>query len=124
MHRVRRRRASARPGAALLEVIVALTILSVAGLATLSASRQAADVVQRAQRADEETRAASAFLDAVSLWPRADLDRHLGVRGEGRWHLRVDRPSPTLYRVTLTDTTDARVLLTTSLYRAETSRGR
>ena len=103
---------------------MALTILSVAGLATLTASRQAADAVERAQRADDETRAASAFLDAVSLWPRADLDRHLGVRPEGRWHLRVDRPSPTIYRVALTDTSDVRVLLATSLYHAEGSRGR
>lgn len=124
MHRVRHFRTAARPGAALLEVIVALTILSVAGLATLTASRQAADAVERAKRADEETRAASAFLDAVSLWPRADLDRHLGVRDEGRWHLRVERPAPTLYRVALTDTSDVRVLLATSLYRAEGNRAR
>ena len=108
-----------RAGAALLEVLVALTVLSVAGIATLSASRQAAEAVERARWADEETRAASAFLDAVALWPRADLDRHLGVRDEGAWHLRVDRHSPTIYRVTLTDTSDVRVLLATSLYRPE-----
>jgi len=115
----------ARAGAALLEVVVALTILGVAGLTALGAERQAAAAVEAARRADEETARASAFLDAVALWPRADLDRHLGVRDEGGvWHLRVERPAPTIYLVTLTDTADARVILGTSLHRpAEVARG-
>lgn len=129
MRRVRRPRgvrrpsgSARRPGAALLEALVALTILGVAGLSALASARQAAQAVEAARRADDETRAASAFLDAVALWPRADLDRHLGVRAEGRWHLRVDRPAPTVYTVTLTDTLDARVLLATALYRPEVAR--
>jgi hypothetical protein len=103
-------------------VLVALTILAVAGLSVMTAARQVAEAVAAAERADAETRAASAFLDAVALWPRADLDRHLGVRPEGRWRLRVDRPAPTLYTVTLTDTLDARVLLATALFRPEATR--
>src|SRR6185437_13705902 len=61
---------------------------------------------------------AIALLEAVSLWPRADLDRHLGDRAEGRWDLRIDRPSPTLYTVVLRDSTTRSVLIATSIYRA------
>jgi type II secretory pathway pseudopilin PulG len=97
--------------------LVALTILTIAGLAATAAVRQGADSVRRAEAADTDLRQASAFLDAVALWPRADLDRHLGDRPEGLWRLRLDRPIPTLYLVTLTDSSGARTLLRTALYR-------
>jgi type II secretory pathway pseudopilin PulG len=106
-----------RNGIALLEALVALTIITVAGLAATAAVRQGAEVVRRAEATDADVRTASAFLDAVALWPREDLDRHLGDRPEGPWRLHVDRPIPTLYLVALTDSTDTRVLLHTALYR-------
>jgi type II secretory pathway pseudopilin PulG len=106
-----------RAGIVLLEALVALTILTVAGVAAAAAVRQSADTLQRAVAADRDLRTASAFLEAVALWPRLDLDRHLGDRPEGAWRLRVDRPLPTLYMVTLTDSTGGRTLLRTALYR-------
>ena len=117
MHRASRQRRAGRAGIALLEALVALTILTVAGLAATAAVRQGADSVRRAEAADADLRAASALLDAVALWPRADLDRHLGDRPEGVWRLRIDRPIPTLYLVTLSDSTGARMLVHTALYR-------
>jgi type II secretory pathway pseudopilin PulG len=112
-----RRHSARRAGIALLEALVALVILAVAGLAATAAVRQGADSERLAEGADVNMRAASAFLDAVALWPRADLDRHLGDRSEGVWRLRVDRPIPTLYLVMLTDSTGGRTLLQTALYR-------
>jgi type II secretory pathway pseudopilin PulG len=112
-----RRGRSPRAGIALLEALVALTILTVAGLAATAAVRQGGDSVRRAEAADAELRQASAFLEAVALWPRADLDRHLGDRPEGVWRLRLDRPIPTLYLVMLSDSTGTRTLLHTALYR-------
>ena len=109
-----------RAGIALLEALIALTILTVAGLAATAAVRQGADSVRRAEAADADLRVASAFLDAVALWPRADLDRHLGDRPEGIWRLRIDRPVPTLYLVMLSDSTGTRTLLRTALYRSVT----
>jgi type II secretory pathway pseudopilin PulG len=104
-------------GIALLEVLIALTIITVAGLAASIVAQQAAESVRRAEAADANIREASAFLDAVALWSRQDLDRHLGDRPEGSWRLRLDRPVPTLYLVSLTDSTDTRTLLRTALYR-------
>jgi type II secretory pathway pseudopilin PulG len=114
-------------GAALLEVIVALTILAVAGTAAAEHARACADAVARARRADDETRRASALLDAVALWPREDLDRRLGARPQGPWTMVVERESSTLYVVTLADSArvasdgaalSGRTLLRTALYRA------
>jgi type II secretory pathway pseudopilin PulG len=112
-------RRKSRHGVVLLEAIVALTILTVAGLATVAIVRQAIDSVRRAQDAELEIRHASAFMDAIALWPRADLDRHLGDRSEGPWRLVIDRPVPTLYLVVLTDSSSRRELVRTALYRPE-----
>jgi len=108
-----------RDGAVLLEVVVALTILATSGVTMIALASQSMDALRRAHAAEDDTASASAFLYAVSLWPRADLDRHLGDRPQGHWRLRVERPLPTLYTVTLTDGAGDRTLLSTALYRSE-----
>lgn len=112
-------RRAARPGVVLLEAIVAMTILAIAGGAVVALATDSARAVERAREADAATASASAFLDAIALWPREDLDRHLGARDEGGWQMIIDRPTPTLYAVTLADSAGKRVLLHTVLYRAE-----
>jgi hypothetical protein len=106
----------------LLEVVVALIILATAGVAMTALSSQSIDSLRRARAAERETERASELLDAVALWPRSDLDRHLGDRPQGPWRLVVERLLPTLYIVTLTDSTGGRTLLSTALYRAEVDR--
>ncbi len=107
----------ARPGAVLLEVLVALAILSSAGIALVVEVREAQWSVERAQATEHEVVAASRLLEAVSLWPTDDLDRRLGSRSEGRWTLYIERVRPTLYLVTVADSSRTRPLLQTSLYR-------
>ena len=113
------RRSPQRRGMVLLEVIVGLTILAVSATTMVELAGESLQAVARANDADTEMRRADAFLQAVALWPRADLDRHLGDRLEGPWGMRVDRPSPTLYTITLRDTLTGRAMLHTSLFRAE-----
>jgi hypothetical protein len=98
-------------------VIVALVILATAGAAIVTLTAELATTIIRARVADAETRQASAFLDAVALWTREDLDRRLGERRQGPWRLRVDRPAPSLYIVTLSDGASGAELLTTALHR-------
>jgi type II secretory pathway pseudopilin PulG len=112
-----------RSGAALLEVLVALAILATAALSIVAYAREAAGTVRRTQLAEVELRRASAFIDAVALWPREDLDRHLGERREGPWTLTILRPTPLLYSVRLTDSTNAHVFLTTALFRRDVDSG-
>lgn len=111
--------ARVRHGVVLLEAIVAMTILAVVGAAVVALAADSAHAVERATSADAATARASAFLDAVALWPREDLDRHLGTRDEGPWRMTVGRPVPTLYTVALADSAERRILLTTVLFRAE-----
>ena len=110
-------RRSARPGVVLLEVLVALAILGAVGAATAALAVQASESVRRAQRADDEIRRASALLEAVALWPREDLDRHLGVRSQGEWRMEIGHPAPPLYTVAVLDSAGAQELLRTALYR-------
>jgi type II secretory pathway pseudopilin PulG len=101
----------------LLEVIVALVILAMAGISAIGLVQQAQRSVDTARSADADMRSASAFFDAVSLWPREDLDRRLGSRRQGRWMLSVDRPARTLYRVALFDSTGQHRILETAVFR-------
>ena len=114
-------RVTPRKGIALLEALVALVILTTAGAAAVTMAAEAARDVRRARQAESAMRAANALFAAVSLWSRDDLDRHLGDRPQGAWVMRVDRPAPTLYVATLTDTATHIELLRTSLFRPETS---
>ena len=107
-------------GAVLLEVLVALTILSVGGTAAVLATAESARAVAHARERDRELRAAGAFMEVVALWPREDLDRRLGDRRQGPWVLRVDRPDRRLYVVELRDSAGT-ALLRTSLFRPDTT---
>jgi hypothetical protein len=108
-------------GAVLLEVIVALALLATAGLAAVSMAAEAAGAVSRASTAEVEMRQAARLMDAVSLWPRADLDRRMGDRRQGPFILRIARPADELYTAALADSATRRVLLATSLFRQDTA---
>ncbi|HEX7051884.1 MAG TPA: hypothetical protein VF188_16880 [Longimicrobiales bacterium] len=115
-----RSRHHGRAGAVLLEVMIALTVLATVGGTAAWMCSEAIRAVGRAHAAEAEIRAAQRFMAAVSLWPREDLDRHLGDSPQGSWRLRVDRVRPDLYEVSLADTATGRVLLGTALFRPET----
>lgn len=109
-----------RTGAALLEVLVAMLLVAVVGLGSIGAAREATSIVGMSSRVETEHRAASDFLDAVSLWTRAELDQRLGARPQGPWTLEIQRVAPHLYQVALLDSAGA-PLLTTALFRRERS---
>lgn len=113
-----RPRSSARRGVVLLEVLVALAILGIVGSAVAALSIGTTDSMRRARAAEAEMRQASAFFNAVALWTREDLDQRLGARRQGPWWLRVERSTPSLYTVELSDTSGGRVLLRSALFRA------
>lgn len=107
-----------RSGVVLLEVLVALAILGAIGASAAVLATDAANVVHRAQRAEDEIRRASALLEVVSLWPRDDLDRHIGTRAQGDFMMEVARPTASLYTVVLRDSLRRVTLVGTSLFRA------
>jgi hypothetical protein len=122
--RPRRRRCISRlgqGGAVLFEVIVAMALLAGSGLAAVSMAAEAVGAVTRARQAEARMREAARLMDAVSLWPREDLDRRLGDRREGPFILRIQRPDPELYTAALADSASRRVLLATSIFRRDTT---
>ena len=117
----RQMRRRARPGATLLEVIVAVTLVAMIGLTSVALVRSLMRLAGEAANAEREMTRGSDFLAAVSLWSRAELDQRLGQREQGHWVLEIDRPVPELYVVALLDSTRTSVLLRTALFRAEPS---
>ena len=106
----------------LLEALVALAVLATVGSVAAWTATESIRAVGRARDAEARVRLAGRLLTAVSLWPREDLDRHLGSRAQGSLRMQVDRPHPTLYGVSLLDGATGAVLLRTSLYRQEPDR--
>lgn len=113
-----------RRGMTLLEVLIALAILGSTAMAVIGLASQSWRAVASAEAADRSLLDASAFLDAVALWPREDLDQRLGERVQHPWRLRIDRPLPSLYVITLGDSSGTATLLVTSLFRPEPARAR
>lgn len=103
----------------LLELLVALTLLGTFGTATLRFAHESAVTVGRIRTAEAELASASAFMDAVALWPREALDQRLGARPQGTWTLYVEHPPGDVYLVELREQANDRILIQTALYRPE-----
>lgn len=106
-----------RTGAALLEAIVALTVLAVAGITLLGVASDAYRAIELSAESERRLRDANRLLDAASLWPRGELDQRLGERPQGVLRMRIARTSAELYRVELFASDGEELLLATTLYR-------
>ena len=95
----RERRAERAAGAALLEVVAALAVLSLAGLGLLELiaahTRAQAVAVARERELWDQDR----LLVAHALLQASDLDLRLGARLTGPYVVTVQRPEPELYRI-------------------------
>jgi len=107
-------------GIALLEVLVALAVLSGAGFALL-------DLVTGGLRAERDARerervlaVEERVLTALTLLKREELDRRLGRHPIGELLVDVQRPERTLYRIALAQASSPQVEdLVTVVYRRE-----
>jgi type II secretory pathway pseudopilin PulG len=107
-------------GIALLEVLVALAILSGAGLVLL-------DLVTGGLRAERDARereralaVEERLLTAFTLLKREELDRRVGRHPIGDLIIDIQRPERTLYRIALAQASSPQVEdLVTVVYRRE-----
>lgn len=111
------RRRRSRAGIALLEAIIALALLGIAGGAGAVTASELTRAVARVQEREALTQLAERLLTAVSLWPGDDLDRHLGWTAQGPLRMWIDRIEPVLYQVALSDGLTGGALLQTTLFR-------
>jgi len=116
--------ASRERGVALLEVLAAVVILGVAGLALLELVAAGTRAVSAARARERELADEERLLAAYTLLARADLDRRLGRRAVGPYVADVQRPERTLYRIALirSETADVEDLVTV-VYRPEAAHG-
>src|SRR5204862_1755071 len=91
-HRVER-------GTILLELMLSLALLGVAGTSVLAAMSEALRNEAAWRRRESLYQTADRVLIAMSLLGRGDLDLRIGTRPVGELLVTVDRPEPTLYRV-------------------------
>lgn len=111
---------TARPGATLIEAVVALTLLALVGLTGVELARAAADSGRLVADSESTFERASDLLGAVTLWSRRELDQRLGERVQGDWRLELQRIAPELYLATLRDSTGTVTILRTALFRRST----
>jgi type II secretory pathway pseudopilin PulG len=104
-------------GVVLLEVLAALTIFAFAAASALGLLSQLSASEQRAHAFERTVADQDRLMAAYSLLARGDLDQRLGVRTIGGYVVEVQRPTTTLYRVTVGDSTG--VELATLVYRPE-----
>ena len=110
-------------GVALLEVLVALALLSASGMALVGLV-SAGLGTEREARAREATLATEdRQLSALTLLRREELDRRLGRHPLGELVVDIERPERTLYRIALMQLSSPHVEdLGTVVYRPEAPR--
>ena len=114
----------AERGVALLEVLAATVILTVAGLALVELVLGATQAVTTARARERELADEERLLAAYTLLGRSDLDLRLGENAVGPYAVSVQRPERVLYRVALARATNPAVEdLVTVVHRAEATRG-
>lgn len=119
MTRKRRRSASGRCGFTLIETLAALMIVGLGVFAILSTGIAGARAVSAMSAREAHLESADELMRVVSLWPRADLDRHLGDRHEGPFILTIQLLTADVYQITIRDSSSLHSwpLLVSSTYR-------
>jgi type II secretory pathway pseudopilin PulG len=111
-------------GVALLETLVALAILSGAGLGLVELVSASVAAQWDARERERVLAVEARLLTALTLLKREELDRRLGRRPIGDVIVDVERPEPTLYRISLVQARAPDVEdLVTVVYRKEARRG-
>jgi len=111
-------------GIALLEVLVALAIISGAGLALLNLVTGGLAAERDARRYEAMLGVEERVLTALTLLKRDELDRRLGRHPVGEVIADIERPERTLYRIAVVQATSPHVEdLVTIVYRPEASHG-
>lgn len=91
-------------GVALMEAMIALAILSLAGVSMVSFLTASLHDLAAMRQRERTLATAERVLTATTLLTRSDLNRRLGRRQLGEFYIDVQRPEQTLYRIAVTET--------------------
>lgn len=93
----------AERGAALLEALVALAILAIAGVSLVGLLVDVTRGEHRLEVRERESRRADQMLTSLALEDKRGLDLRLGRRAVGAFVTDIERPEPGLYRLAVAD---------------------
>jgi type II secretory pathway pseudopilin PulG len=111
-------RRDSRSGFALLEALVALTIVTTVGVSVVVLGQQGVRAERVAASEEHLYADADRLLTAISLLRRSELDQRIGGHEVGAYLVTIQQPEPALYRLSLARTTAPdRELLVTVVYR-------
>lgn len=88
-------------GFTLLEVLVALAIVSIAGLAVISQVGMASAMLREVARQEAEMEGAQNLMATAMTWSRRELDQRLGSIRVDPLYMSVSRSRPGLYRLAI-----------------------
>lgn len=86
-------------GFTLLEVLIALSIVSIAGLAAIAKVGVASGMLRQVAQQENEVESAHSLMATATMWSRHELDQRLGSTRMGALFLSVSRPRLGLYRL-------------------------
>jgi hypothetical protein len=111
-------------GVALLEVLVALVILTTTGVSLVGLVGAGLRGQQDARERERVLANEERLLAAITLLKRAEFDQRLGRHDVGEFVVDIERPERTLYRIAIAEKRSAQVEdLVTVVYRREGSNG-
>lgn len=115
----RRQPRARRTGFTLIETVAALLIVGIGVFAILSIGIAGARAVSAVRARELRLESADELMRVATLWPRADLDRHLGDRHEGPFILTIQLVTAGVYQISIRDSSSmgASPLLVSSTYR-------
>ena len=107
-------------GIVLLEVLIALVVLTTSGLAFTALVSAGLGEEREARKRERTLASEDRLLVALTLLKRAELDRRLGRHSLGEFQVDIEHPEPALYRIALRQATTPDVEdLVTVVYRRE-----
>jgi type II secretory pathway component PulJ len=109
-------------GSALIEVLVALALLAVGGVALITLLGQTSRTMRATRDSERETIAASRVLDRFAAMDRATLLASIGTSGVAALRATVVEAAPGLFDVSVARSDTSFVLLRTTFYRPDSSR--
>jgi type II secretory pathway component PulJ len=114
-------RAEGRRGSALVEVLVALVVLAVGGVALVTLLGQTGSTMRTTHEAERRTADASAILRRFEAMDRAALVAAIGRRDVAGLRAQIAEPIPDLFGVDVAESDTSPLLLRTTLYRPDSS---
>jgi hypothetical protein len=109
-----------RHGAVLIEALVAIAILSVAGLSAIEYVVAVQEAHARSVTRERDLARAERLLTATVLLSQRELEQRLGIRSADDFLVWIDRPEPFLFRVGISAPERPKAeLLATLVYRRD-----